>query len=94
MILIEFGIWDASVVGANYKDFVKFLFYSNESIWRIMEAKGQGKATHRQASIIVDLKGLNFRQVTTIDGKQNRFTYISYFGYENPVNETTFFCCT
>lgn len=71
VVLIEFGKWDPSKVGGNYNDFVKYIFYSMESVWSVMRIKGQGKKTHRQFSVILDLKGLSFRTVTTIDGKIN-----------------------
>lgn len=84
VLILPIGLWDASKVGAVYYDFVKYCFQSFECMWTITQLQGKGQKTHKQFSIIIDLKNLSFRTVTSLDAMQGIMEAVRAFEANYP----------
>ncbi|ODN04858.1 SEC14-like protein 2 [Orchesella cincta] len=84
VIIVPIGLWDAGKVTGNYNEFVKYCYNGIETVWRTVQQTSQGQNGYNQFSVVLDLKGANYKQVTNLDAMQGVLEVVKAFEANYP----------
>jgi len=84
VMVLPIGSWDPYKVNGKYNDFVRYCYQSIEHLWKVTQRKGRDCNVHQQFSIILDIKGLGMKNVTSIEAMKGILEAVKSFEANYP----------